>query len=351
LDPDFILPLSWTGWAYLNLGEYAKLEPLVRRLEELRDKLDPAHRQLLDLFGARLRGDNEEAYNACYQFQNAMKGRKGSLVAGYANRINRPKEAVEIYKKEDPEKGGSRWIGTWRNLTTAHHMLGNHKQELKQARRGRKYHPEKLEALWYEMRALAAMGRTKEVHKLIDESLTLPPQQWNPSQCMLRAARELRAHGYRQASLQVLERAFNWLDSRPKEESETWEHHYTLGQVLYEAERLEEAQDIFEALHEEVPDRIDYLGYLGCLAARKDNKEEALRISSLLENTDKPYIFGQHTFYRARIAALLGEKENSVSLLREALAQGVSYTQLHPVTDFEPLQDYPPFKELIKPKG
>jgi hypothetical protein len=41
-----------------------------------------------------------------------------------------------------------------------------------------------------------------------------------------------------------------------------------------------------------------------------------------------------------------------VELLREALAQGKEYGMgTHSGTDFEPLQDYPPFKELIKPKG
>jgi len=46
-----------------------------------------------------------------------------------------------------------------------------------------------------------------------------------------------------------------------------------------------------------------------------------------------------------------GEKENAIRLIREALAQGLRYTWLHPVMDLEPLGDYPPFKELIKPKG
>ena len=356
LDPDFMLPIIWTGWAYLNLGEYAELATLVRKLDKSRDTLDPVHRHRLDYFGARLRGDNEEAYNALRQATIAKRGTKiGYLVAMAANSINRPKEAVEILEKADPEREGyevlKKKVGFWGYFTTAHHMLGNHKQELKQARRGRKYHPEKLEALRYELRALAALGRIKEVNRLIDESLTLPPQQGSPVQCILDAGRELRAHGYRQASLQVLERAVKWLESRAKEESETEIHRYRLALVLYETERWEEAQDIFEALHEEFPDEIDYLGFLGVSAARKGDKEEALRISSLLENIDRPYIFGSHTFWRVRISSLLGEKENAVRLLREALAQGVSYTALHPRMDFEPLQDYPPFKELIKPKG
>jgi tetratricopeptide (TPR) repeat protein len=353
LDQDFIIPVFWTAWSYHHLKEYAKIEPLLRKLDKSRDKLAPVLRHQLDFFEARLRGDNEEAYNAYCRYVIKRKGTKIAYNVAYnANSINRPKEAIEILKKIDPDTGNvRRWVRFWYYWTTAHHMLGNHKQELKQARRGRKYHPEKLEALGYELRALAALGRIKEVHKLIDESLTLPPQQTSPGQYMLSAARELRVHGFRHASLQVIERAVKWFESRPKEESETWEHRYTLGEVLYEAERWEEAQEIFKALHEKIPDSIDYLGYLGALAAKKDDKEEALRISSLLENMNKPYIFGLHTFYRARIAALLGEKENAVRLLREALTQGVNYTELHPMMDFEPLQDYPPFQELIKPKG
>ena len=165
------------------------------------------------------------------------------------------------------------------------------------------------------------------------------------------AAQELRAHGYRQASLQVIERAVKWFESRTKKESKKREHRSNLAQVLYEAERWEEAQEIYEALHKKYPDRTASLGRLGGIAVRRGDKEKALNISSLLEDIDRPYIFGLHTFWRARIASLLGERENAVKLLREALAQGRSYTQLHPVIDFEPLQDYPPFKELIKPKG
>ena len=76
-----------------------------------------------------------------------------------------------------------------------------------------------------------------------------------------------------------------------------------------------------------------------------------MRISGELRDIDRPYMFGNHTYWRACIAALLGEKEEAMNLLREALAQGVSYTRLHPDMDLEPLWDYPPFQELIKPKG
>jgi hypothetical protein len=37
-------------------------------------------------------------------------------------------------------------------------------------------------------------------------------------------------------------------------------------------------------------------------------------------------------------------------MLREALSQGLNYTRLHADMDLEPLRDYPPFQELVKPK-
>jgi serine/threonine protein kinase/tetratricopeptide (TPR) repeat protein len=351
LDPDFIVPKIWTVHAYFSLQKYAEVETLVRELDKSRDKLDLAHRHQLDYFGARIRGDNEEAYNAICRYHIKKFGKKFYNSARAANKINRPKEAVEISKNLDFENERvRRWVGVWSNWTTALHMLEKHKQELKEARRGRRYHPESLDALWYEMRALAALGRIKEINKLIDESLTLPPQQGNPFWHMFNAARELRVHRYKKASLQLIERMFRWLESRP-EESESRSHRYGLAVVLNMAEQWEEAQEIFEALHKEFPDDFSFLGWLGVLAARRGDKQEALRISSLLEKMDRPYLFGQHTFWRARIASLLGEKENAVRLIREALAQGLSYAALHPVMDFEPLQEYPPFQELIKPKG
>jgi len=78
--------------------------------------------------------------------------------------------------------------------------------------------------------------------------------------------------------------------------------------------------------------------------------EEALRISEVLKDLDVPFIWGDNTYARASIASLLGKKEQAVSLLREAISQGVTYPSLHANMNLEPLLDYPPYKELIRPK-
>jgi hypothetical protein len=77
-----------------------------------------------------------------------------------------------------------------------------------------------------------------------------------------------------------------------------------------------------------------------------------MRVSEELGKIERPFLFGGHTFWRARIAALLGEKERTVALLKEAFSQGRNYgVYLHRDIDLMPLWDYAPFKELLRPKG
>jgi len=126
-----------------------------------------------------------------------------------------------------------------------------------------------------------------------------------------------------------------------------------LAQSLFEAGRWEEARAIFEVLAAEDPANWQVQGYLGALAAHRGDRAEAERISTWLARLEAPYLFGRHTYQRARIAALLGEDERAVVLLREALADGLRSLafQLHRDPDFESLRHYPPFQELARPRG
>lgn len=91
------------------------------------------------------------------------------------------------------------------------------------------------------------------------------------------------------------------------------------------------------------------------MAAIRGDREVAFGISKQLEEIKKPYLWGRHMYWRAIIAAWLGEKETAVRLLQEAIGQGLQEStdnaDLNKDMDLEPLRDYPPFQELIKPKG
>ncbi len=121
---------------------------------------------------------------------------------------------------------------------------------------------------------------------------------------------------------------------------------------MYCARRWEEAKSIFDEFARKAPDNIKYQRYVGCIAARQGDREKALEVSEWLGSLKKPYLRGEHTYYRACIAALLGDKDQAVTLLKDNFSQGFGYgLDFHRDFDFESLWDYPPFIELLKPKG
>jgi tRNA A-37 threonylcarbamoyl transferase component Bud32/tetratricopeptide (TPR) repeat protein len=348
LDPSFIIPMLRLSFLYFYYQPNLKMgEAILRELNKSREKLDPVNSCLLDYMLATYKGDWEGRYQAMrlvarytpsYKFQWAS-----DALAAY-----RPREAIEILNDPDiflapnyPKEG------ICDRFSLAYHMLSKHKKELKIARQGRKQFPKSIYILWLEVRALAALGRLKEINELIDESFTVPSQGgWNPGEVMRLAGNELRIHGYRDASYEILERAISWYKSRK-------EKHYLplLARSYYYADRWEESLALYEELHREFPDNIIFLGYLGILAARMEDKEKALKISEELKSIERPYLFGNHTHKRADIAALLGEKEEAMRLLHEAYNQGRWNYWFFFDMNLESLQDYIPFKEFMKPKG
>jgi tetratricopeptide (TPR) repeat protein len=162
----------------------------------------------------------------------------------------------------------------------------------------------------------------------------------------------LRAHGFPAASFRATDRAIQWHSSRPAEEAASWEHRFSLARAYYIGERWDEAAALFEELASEVPSSGEAQVFLGVLAARRGDREAALRIEERLSELGAPGPFRLNTYWQARIAALLGDRERAVALLREAHARGLPFTVfVHREMDFEPLHDYEPFQQFIEPKG
>jgi predicted Zn-dependent protease len=143
-----------------------------------------------------------------------------------------------------------------------------------------------------------------------------------------------------------------WYRGRAAGKEAAEQQRYELAMAFYVSEQWEEAGALIEKLRSEKPDDIDYLGYGGALAARRGDREDALKISEELKRIDRPYTRGAQTYWRARITALLGMKEEAVELLRQSFAQGKYYEfYIIQEADLFPLRDYAPFRELMKPKG
>ncbi len=355
LDSTFnvaLLKAAMTLWA---LGRPFQADSLARVAEEHRDELSPFAESELDMLLADIAGDRIRALEAA-----RLQPETPIDPALHAHWANHPREAIEHLERADWYPGAIRSIGLfgveqlyWQVLAASYHMLGEYEAELKVAEEVRAGYPNLLSTLDAEVRALAALGRIDEVEERLDESLTLPPQEgWLHGGVMAVAAIELWTHGQEEASQRASQRGIDWYLSRSPEEAATTAYRYGLAFAYYVARRWDDARAAFEELASDLPADVNYPGYLGVLAARRGDRDEALRIYDAMQGMANPYDHGREAYWGACIYSSLGEREQAMVLLRDAYAQGRTFDlRLHVDIDLEQLHDYPPFQEFLAPKG
>ena len=340
---------------YANMGQLAVAESLAIEATTSWTDLSPYDRLRIDLLLAGFRGDRAGAYRAAHQaVQMVQGGTVHFALIGAAVGMNRPAEALEFSGTLIfPEAAGRAPHWHYDNVTSAHHLLGDHEEELAEAERGQESWPSSLPTIAYEVRALAGLGGLEGLRARIEDGLILRPQLgWTPGDLVRVAVSELIVHGHPEEAQNILQRAYEWHERQPPEDAQSPSGRFDFAQTLYLDGRLDEAERLFADLAAESPVNVDYKGYLGAIAARRGERDAAELFAQELQVFEQPYMNGGHTLWRARIASLLGEKDAAVSLLREALSQGREYGPLlHADPDFAPLWDYPPYQELMRPKG
>ncbi|MBP1767897.1 MAG: Serine/threonine-protein kinase PknB [Candidatus Aminicenantes bacterium] len=359
LDPSFAAAKTYIASGLMNQGQYAKAEDLVQSMIQTRNELSPLENRILDWHVAALKGRRDEAHRAMLEAEKLAPNNIviNRIAGSSALIINRPREAVAIFAKldfVDPKVLYGYYAGSWTLgfRAEALHMLGSYDKELEVIKTGKKYYPRLLSFRRFEARALAALGKTDEVRTVIEECLGIESTDGTPGDVMMETARELYAHGHNDIFREIAVKAIEWAENRPEAERKAEAGRRFYADALYTAGRWDEAGRIFGSLAAEQPDNIDYQGYLGTLAARKGDREAAMKISDELAAIDRRFLFGSQTYWRACIAALLGDKERAVALLKETFSQGRFYrVGFHRDIFLAPLWDYPPFKELLRPKG
>ena len=131
-----------------------------------------------------------------------------------------------------------------------------------------------------------------------------------------------------------------------------------MGDLLYSAGRWAEADTVYRSLEREYPssygypDNVLYLGRIGSIAARLGDPALANGMATRLKGMDRaqPVPGQESVVFRARIAALLGQREEAMRLLTDAYGASGT-TELHGDIDFEEMKTYPPFRDFIRTKG
>jgi tRNA A-37 threonylcarbamoyl transferase component Bud32/tetratricopeptide (TPR) repeat protein len=362
-DPTFIRARLWAAQSlvaspFINYRPevYGKVASLLAPLVQARDQLSRYDRCRLDFVMALGRPDLSAMYDAARCMAAVAPGSDDAKreVALFTYRLNRPRETLRLLRELDPDHGlMKRWWEYWNYVTAAYHVLGDYQHELEAARQGRRRHPANLAMLYNEARALAAMGRLNDLAASLRDMRALQPPDMTPWY-LSRVGHELRVHGYPDAARAVFDESITWYRSRSQDAEEK---RAELAEALYQAGRWDDARPLYEELARQRPKDRLYLAALGKLAARRGDRAAALSASEQLRSMRNPVtgdVVPAVTLERARIAALLGNREEAVALLQQGIGQGAYMAPqwgVHDEIDFASLQDYPPFRELVRPKG
>jgi tRNA A-37 threonylcarbamoyl transferase component Bud32/TolB-like protein len=347
--PDYGPLVIMALYSYGNLGRLREADSVIAFIEPRMDRLTTSERFLVDWFQGVFFGDPAKERRAAEQLFRIQPGSYGYHAGWTALGSNRFADAIERFLAQDLDTPCYRLFALWwRDAAMAYHVLGRYEEELDLARRGREQFPSYRPLIWCEGLALAGLGRMDAVDSLLDviDGLPLRPG-YSPGMQMTWIGLELKVLGLRESYEAVMDRALAWFAAQPASEL-----RYHRGRTFYYAERWADADTMFAALIAELPDNFDYRGHRGVALAHLERREEALEIDRWLEQFDSPYQKRFLTRWRAAIAAALGDKVQAVQLLEQAIQEGMDlgYFQRRD-PEWETLRDYPPYRELMRPRG
>jgi DNA-binding SARP family transcriptional activator/TolB-like protein len=347
-DSNFTAPGGWIASAYWNMGQPARQDSVLRRLRGRRAHLVPIELAMLDILEAQLQGDNATAYRVASESNRRLPSAEGRYMTGmFALRINRVGEAARTLAAE-PQNGPTRRmaLGFHQSLVRALHCLQEYEGELRAATEARTRFPDRPEPIMWQVRALIGLGRIDDALQLVDEALTLPASRFSsPGGRLGEAARELRIHGYPGPAEQVLRRALGWYRAN----AAAADYRFAVALALETLGRPDSAVDMLRQLASEQPESLNLQGSLALALVAAGHAGEARLIDQRLAAWTAPYVRGAHLQWRARIAAQLGEEDRAMALLRDAVAQGVSYADLYEDERLQPLRHTAGFRRFMQP--
>jgi DNA-binding winged helix-turn-helix (wHTH) protein/tetratricopeptide (TPR) repeat protein/TolB-like protein len=282
----------------------------------------------------------------------------------YGKRCNRLQQTVEAFESLGSPPFGIPLEGWARSIAVdAYHLLGRYDDELELARRWKGDSHGWLHVPSYvEARALIGLGRLDELQLLIADAQT----RKDAGNFVFQIAYVLDGHGYRSESIEMAEWSHQWYVDTGLFEQGSVACERCIADSLRWVGRYAEALEVYLEVEHQEPDNPRWWAGIGICAANvgdRDNAEAMIaRFEELREKTGsseytmpRQYSWampGVAAWGQAGIESALGNRDDALRLLREAIAQGwYEYMWIHSWDSFRDLRDDPEFQELVRPKG
>lgn len=233
-------------------------------------------------------------------------------------------------------------------LASAHHFLGEFREELAVANAGLLQNPNDRILMQVQVRALSGLGHYGQVAQICKRSLRYTPRsgwEWQPCE---QAVTELRAHGHpaeaRRLALQVLRESGAVAESPAfATDSVVW---------LLDAGDFETLGRVLDASRADSTERhVDWVIGRSLLAAWRGDRAALATIMHWRDSLRLQYVRpGEESIFRAQQAALLGDKGAAAAWTARALREGFVWRQvLHIQPGLDRLRGYPPFEAHLAP--
>jgi len=361
LDPSFVTAQIQLALAYRNRGLFTQADEALKRIEEpaALSNATPAEQALVRHYRASLDGNWAAALAEAREFGRLMPSSFWWSVVGISEeRVHRPRAALEAYShvqlQNSPAEMGPIASIPLSNRAGVHHQLGEYDEQLELARLGHQHYPNDGAFYSHEAGALIALGRPGEVDGVVLRCGNASLRSGSMGALLYHAARELRAHGHADAAAAMAARAAAWYKNQLESGKPTTALRESYAASLLEAGACTDAVRISKDTLREAPDSPGAQGsYAVALATCGGPRAEAQKIAAALARMERPFLRGVNHYQRARVLAVLGDREGAMRALEAAYAQGFVWfgTTIHLESAFASLRDFPPFVELMKPKG
>jgi tetratricopeptide (TPR) repeat protein len=370
------------AWSFFNRLEYTKFDSIIQTLSEKRESFSVYERKTLLRLEALISGKRRQYLQLTREI--AELDHNYYYDAGLAAyKVNRLNEAKDWFSRVDPDR--ENFEAFWIFFGWVEYLLGNYEEYLELALDRRKRFPDSRGALTMEMRARIALGQIDRVKKSVNDIYVLSSTWLTPGRGLKETAWFFKANGYENEAAEFAQMALDWYRSRPDWNTDLPERYQDSNVMKIEffdaldfsvfhiskeldpktpvdesqkiiiqssrEDRIAKMREIIGELLTDDPESIENRGRYGVLMAKLGEKEMAMDVYDWLGNLRDPYMYGKNIMWQAEIAANLDQKERAVSLIRDAVQKGYTTTiYFHWGPNLEPLRDYPPFQEFIRPR-